>query len=281
MSLAALMQAGLPLNRKERFYTGTVFPMIVCRDGFRYFDHFTALIDEYRWQPLNVTPESANIQFFTEYGLAESIVSAAAERFAESPQERDTPDILIFIRGEHTALIALEAKMYLAPAPTALRRQMLRQKSLLDFLQDSLAIDDVHHAALVPEQWRIVLQDFEFPIITWNDLYKQFEAVIPGDYFLEILRLALDNYGDLVSQQHTGGKNNQLKMTGLSIYEQFKDGTLSMRVMGRQSGLDGSSIQQDIESGAWRTQLYETSSESDPPNRNWFYIDDFIARLED
>ena len=33
MSLSQMMMNELPLNRKERFYTGTVLPMIVCRDA--------------------------------------------------------------------------------------------------------------------------------------------------------------------------------------------------------------------------------------------------------
>lgn len=33
----------LPLNRKERFYTGTVLPAILAADGFAYLDRFLAL----------------------------------------------------------------------------------------------------------------------------------------------------------------------------------------------------------------------------------------------
>ena len=35
MTLEELMKSELPLNRKERFFTGTVSPMIVCRDNFK------------------------------------------------------------------------------------------------------------------------------------------------------------------------------------------------------------------------------------------------------
>ncbi|NLO27543.1 MAG: hypothetical protein GX113_05105 [Actinobacteria bacterium] len=34
MSLSNLMKTGLPLNRKERYFTGTVSPMIVSRVTF-------------------------------------------------------------------------------------------------------------------------------------------------------------------------------------------------------------------------------------------------------
>ncbi len=33
----------LPLNRKERYYTGTVLPMIVCCDEFAHFGRFLRL----------------------------------------------------------------------------------------------------------------------------------------------------------------------------------------------------------------------------------------------
>ena len=64
MSLKNLMNTELPLNRKERFYTGTVFPMIVCRDNFKYFDVFTSLIPGYEKEIIDTNPETANIQFF-------------------------------------------------------------------------------------------------------------------------------------------------------------------------------------------------------------------------
>jgi hypothetical protein len=38
MSLNKLFGERLPVNRKERYYTGTVLPGIVCQDGFKYFD---------------------------------------------------------------------------------------------------------------------------------------------------------------------------------------------------------------------------------------------------
>lgn len=281
MSLQDLMNNGLPINRKERFYTGTVFPMLVCQNEFRHFDRFTALIEGYVPQPIDVYPSTANIQFFTEYGLAESIIGNSAKRLVNPPYERDTPDIIILIRGTHSALIAIEAKMFLAPAPTALRRQMTDQRPLLNYLRDILSIDYVYHVALVPKQWQVTLGNFEFPVITWHDLYDQFLTVLPNDYFLTVLGIALDKYDDLVSHRSAdGGKNNERKMTGLSIYEGFKAETLTMNIMGRQSGLNGKPIGEDLETGNWQKQIYETSSATELPNPNWFYIEDFIARID-
>ena len=65
----AMMSTGLPLNRKERFYTGTVLPMIVCRDSFRHFDRFCRLIPGCPPLDINGDPR-AQIQFFSECNLA-------------------------------------------------------------------------------------------------------------------------------------------------------------------------------------------------------------------
>lgn len=67
MTLKELIDSGLPLNRKERFFTGTVFPMIVCRDNFKHFTRFTSLIKACEGLEIIAKPSSANIQFFTEY----------------------------------------------------------------------------------------------------------------------------------------------------------------------------------------------------------------------
>ncbi len=284
MSLQELMNSGLPINRKERFYTATVFPMLVCRDGFRHFDRFTTLIEGYTPQPIDVRPKSANIQFFTEYSFFDSIFSTnTTKRFPNLSDMRDTPDIIILIQqGIHTTLIAVEAKMFLAPAPTSLHRQMTNQKLLLGALKDDLHIDHIYHVALVPERWQAALRNFEFPVITWQNLYKQFITIVPDDYFLEVLRIALDTYDDLVSRA-SGGKNNEGYMKGLAIYAAFKSGTLMRSVMGREKGgLYGKPIKDDFESGRWRTQRYETSSKTELANTNpnWFKIEDFIAQID-
>jgi hypothetical protein len=44
MSLEELMSEDLPLNRKERFFTGTILPMLVCKDSFKHLHGLLALI---------------------------------------------------------------------------------------------------------------------------------------------------------------------------------------------------------------------------------------------
>lgn len=90
MSLSELMQTALPLNRKERYFTGTVLPMIVCADGFRQL-HLLAALMGCKLPRVKPDPASANIQFFTEYSLVESIYGVKTKaRFPTPPKTKDT-----------------------------------------------------------------------------------------------------------------------------------------------------------------------------------------------
>ncbi|CAN5821140.1 hypothetical protein BH24ACT5_BH24ACT5_30930 [soil metagenome] len=74
LNLGRTADERLPLNRKERYYTGTVLPMIVAADGFAHLHRFLHL-SGLRVDPAWVTPlvGGQDIQFFTEYGFAESV----------------------------------------------------------------------------------------------------------------------------------------------------------------------------------------------------------------
>ena len=97
-------------------------------------------------------------------------------------------------------------------------------------------------------------------------------------YFLEVLRVALERYDDLVSPRPTWGANAETKLTGAEIYERHHAGSLTTPWMGRHGGLNGAEITKDINSETWRGQLYECSSKP-VQNRNWFTVTEFIARF--
>src|SRR3990170_5849501 len=138
MALADLLAVGVPLNRKERFFTGTVFPQIVCADGGAHFERFLHLLG-LGDLPVSWALETTNIQFFTEYSLVESIFTEEDKvRFPDPPAEKFTPDIVILITGESPRLIALEAKMYDRPSRAELQLQMQRQSTLLQYLASCL-----------------------------------------------------------------------------------------------------------------------------------------------
>src|SRR5437868_2625512 len=94
-----LMSSGLPLNRKERFYTGTVLPMIICRNTFRDFGRFCSLLPG--CPPLDIDGDPRGyVQFFSEYNLVDSLVQSARVRFPNAPTGRQAPDIVALVDGK-------------------------------------------------------------------------------------------------------------------------------------------------------------------------------------
>ncbi len=285
MSLSDMMQNELPLNRKEKFFTGTVFPMIVCKDNFKHFPRLLGLIGCDEEVTVIADPDTSNIQFFTEYSLVESIVGPAESRFLKPPTSKDTPDVMALIRAEsgHKLLIAIEAKMYDVPTALSLQMQLDNQwNNILSYLKDQLQIDRLYHYALLPKALHDTLEadGFDYETITWEDLLGEYSQVYDNDYFLELLRIALESYGELVSRRMTFLANCEKKIPGAEIYDKFKKGILCMNVMGRAQGLTGEHLQKDIASGRWKVQWYETSSADTPPNRNWFHIRRFVEHID-
>lgn len=288
MSVKDLIDSELPLNRKERFFTGTVFPMLVCRDNFKYFNLFTSLIDG--CGDLNVSPSSPNIQFFTEYSLVESIITKAdKDRFPNPPRTKDTPDIIVLLAETPKTLLSIEAKMYDVPDAYKLKTQMDKQRKHIDYMKERLNIGAVYQCALLPEKlceqvsyqkkgYYYILES-EYQAITWEALYDKFKHVCPDDYFLNLLKLALDSYTDLVSHSWVSS-NCELKLCGRDIYKKYKSGTFNMNIMGRDKGLDGEPLKRDIESGRWKTQQYETSSKDSFFTENWFSIEEFVKQID-
>ncbi len=281
MTLEELLEKELPLNRKERFFTGTVFPMIVCRDNFKHFDLFASLL---RLEGLEIkaNPDYCNIQFFTEYNLRESIYDTETRsRFGKRPERNDTPDILILITGETKTLISIEAKMYDAPESYELEQQLINQeKYVLDFLREKLGIHSnfIHKYALLPKSLADELHDFAYPVITWDDILKEYGRIYTDDYFLDLLRIALDRYGKLRAERRGHSQNCERYMSGKDIYKEHTYSTPKMKVMGRQGGLKA--MRSDVDSGRWQKQMYETNSQDTLFTLNWFRISEFISEIE-
>ncbi|MFO7914631.1 MAG: hypothetical protein R6U43_02950 [Candidatus Krumholzibacteriales bacterium] len=279
------MENELPMNRKERFFTGTIFPMIVCREQFKYFNHFISLLDDLSNVEINAAPENSNIQFFTEYSLVESIIGESELRFPDPPVTKDTPDIITLIKTSDRGrvLIAIEAKMYNNPTVHKLKTQMDNQRdNILEYLRENLEISEIHHYALLPGALfdKIREAGFNYPVILWEDIYDIYRKLFGDDYFLEILRIAISSYEELVSRSAQYGMNCEEQLKGEYIYQNYKRGTLDKIVMGRNYGFYGNLLSEDISSGTWREQVYETSSAENPPNRNWFYIKEFVERID-
>ena len=288
MNMRELIRTELPLNRKERFFTGTVFPMLVCKDNFKHFNLFTSLIEGY--DDVHEVSSFSDIQFFTEYSLAESIVSKAdRDRFRDPPRAKDTPDVIILLTKQPKTMLSIEAKMYDVPDAYQLKTQMDSQRKHIEYLRDTLQIERIRQLALLPlglceqvsyqkNNTRYVSRS-EYQIVTWEELYQKYKDVCRDDYFLHLLKLALDLYPELQSHPWISS-NCELKICGREIYEKYKQGALAVKTMGRDKGLDGECLRRDIESGRWKTQQYETSSQECLPTDNWFLIQEFVKRVD-
>ena len=283
MSLKEMLGTELPLNRKERFFTGTVFPMLVCKDNFRHLHLLLTLLGVSPAPAIISTTNKENFLFFSEYSLVESLLGAAKQRFNNLPHTKDTPDIVILIKAETKILVALEAKMYDVPRADELNQQMYAQKKILESIQETLDVDKIYHYALLPEKLANKLaHGLTYPVITWETIYKEYEPICKNDYFFDLLRISLDMYDELASHgSDSYGLNSEEKMTGQQIYERFKLGTLEKLSMGRAGGLYGIKLKADIANDKWRRFPYETSTKKSVDlNGNWFGIKDFVEIIE-
>jgi len=226
------------------------------------------------------------VQIFTEYGLLESIFGDETRaRFPTPPEARDTPDILIYVDAQPPVLIAIEPKMYDRPTSEALELQMARQRKIgLDYLAPIVGIpaDRVFQLCLLPEQ---LLHEpdyasLAYPVLTWQSLHQAFTHHRSEDYWLAMLRLALDSYDALASRAAKWREHADGVLRGADIYERVRAGDLPFAVMGRNLGLHGEPLTEDVDSGRWRKQRYEVGSASEPHNANWFLISEFVALVD-
>jgi hypothetical protein len=269
----------LPMNRKERFFTGSVLPGLLSHDNLANLGVFTELCG------LHVGPfegvRASEIQIWSEYGFAESVFKPEdRSRFDGFDTAKDTPDVVIV--GPDW-LLAVEAKVYDWPDVGALRTQLDRQKSLVDYWTTALSLDPhrVKHVALLPAGYVSEAKpNIDQDVVSWEAVADAYRRVGPN-YWLDVLDVALEQWDDLVSKtRHLQfGSNSEATMTGQQIFDAFSAGTLTFAFMGRQGGLDGPGLAQDISTGGWRRRVYEVRS-TPIAARNWFAVDDFIARVD-
>ncbi len=165
--------------------------MLVCADDFAHFDRLTDMVGLGR-MAVDARPTSANVQFFTEYGFAESVIGEAKARFLDAPTRKDTPDVLIYIAGPRRALVAIEAKMYDRPTTAALNEQLAAQAKLVRYIAGRLDVDaaSIAHVALLPAALASEVGQLLVTTVTWERLLETYADVAPP-YFLEMLRVAL------------------------------------------------------------------------------------------
>ncbi len=281
-TLDDLLDRTLPLNRKERYYTGTVLPAIVCAENFAHL-HLLARLLPTGELVVRADPDDCTILFFTEYGLSESAIGPAAKRFDPPPVGKDTPDVVMLVTEPSPVLIALEAKLYDRPSRPDLLKQLQAQDTLLRPLVDQLhrMLDRpvrLVHAALLPAALASAVGDLGVPTITWERLRSTFQHVAPP-YFDAMLATAIKRYPELVSKW-VGHQDNEI--AGATLVQRYLDGDRTYPWMGRgDGGLFGKRVVNDIETGTWRTHHYQCAKTEIVNNPNWFAVADFITLLRD
>ncbi len=216
------------------------------------------------------------LQFFTEYNLAESLKGDDRRRFPDPRPGHDTPDLVL---AGPDWLLAVEAKMFHDPDSQALNAQLARQRVVIDYIAGALNIppDRVRHVFLLPKLLKAPGLDPNV-VVYWESVVEAYKVVGPT-YWVRILIEALDRYDKLRSQSSIYGANKDADLTGGEILADHHSPAPLYTYMGRNRGLDGPELANDIDAGGWRTHRYEVRREPLDAS-NWFPIADFVALVD-
>jgi hypothetical protein len=100
----------LPLNRKEAFYSATVLPGIIWSDGLAGFFRIIGKPNT----PIDLNPDTTNVQAFSEYGLLDAIRGSRliSDAWKQLDLSGETPDFVILIDQATPLLVVIEAKLF-------------------------------------------------------------------------------------------------------------------------------------------------------------------------
>jgi hypothetical protein len=276
---------GLPLNRKEVYFTATVLPGIICADNFIHFGKFLDLLGIKGLGAIDAT----KIQFFTEYSFA-STIDDEDSHLADFEGKHQQPDLLILIGGAPTTLIVVEAKMYSPVGKQSLVAQMESQeRELWYWINAKKPESRVVHAALLPQQMMPGIDnlgDCKFPhadrtrpVITWENIAEEFKNVSSGAYFVGVLNTALDKYPALVNQGWETEQYSDAKLPGVEIVAGYLRHNGKYHMMGRVGGIRGPKLRGDINTQRWWTYEYEVNV-SPQQRPHWFPISEFVKLVQ-
>jgi len=278
VSTAAAAHTRLPFNRKERYFTGTVLPMIVACEGFAHLGRFLGMCG---LGHVHETPGGwgQDLQFFTEYSFKNAVFTKEdKDRFRGMPSKEYVPDVVL--TGPDW-ILAVEAKMYHYPNQAKINNQVASQGRLIRYWAGAFDIPEsrIGHVALLPNVLSTATGVLDIPTITWEQVADEFRDVAPP-YWTAVLDFA--NGSRLVNTaSNTSGKNADAKITGAEIVSEYPRGTLVHPAkgpylsMGRQGGLNGPALANDLATGKWATQAYEIRVSTEP-RKNWFPIESFV-----
>lgn len=274
----------LPLNRKERFYTGTVFPSLLFHKGLSTFYDFLKSLRGFP-EEINETNTGDNFLFYTEYNLKES---AGLRNVGEKIETatKDTPDCIIeFLThnpGKLKLFVVIEAKMFSKVSPAGLKRQMsAQQKAVISVLKSKYKLTDqqILHIALVPKALGIT-ECGDYQVVYWDFFTEEkMFSKLQDNRFFNYLKFALDHYGELVQKGGTGMPTTcEGYLSGEEIYRKAKQGEILW--IGRRGGKK--TFLADIQTNKWRSRQYCFNSRK--PDRGmpgqWINSNEFIKMID-
>jgi hypothetical protein len=272
------LERELPLNRKERFYTGTVLPSLLFHKGLSIFYDFLKSLRGFP-KEINETNTGDNFLFYTEYNLKESAGSRNVGEKIETAT-KDTPDCIIEFLTPVKLFVVVEAKMFSKASQADLKRQMsAQQKAVISVLKSKYKLTDqqILHIALVPKALGIT-ECSDYQVVYW-DFFIEIFSKLQDNMFFNYLRFALDNYDKLV-QGKKWVKPSYVEdyLSGEEIYRKFKQGENLW--IGRQGGTK--IFLEDIQTGKWRKHKYYISSQKPERGKTgqWINSNEFIKMID-
>jgi hypothetical protein len=274
----------LPINRKERFYTGTVLPSLLFHNGLSNFYNFLEKINGFP-REVNENATRDNFLFYTDYNLKESAGDRNVGR--KIPTEKGyTPDIVIEILTPKKVFIIVEAKMFEKISQSKLNEQIIEQKKhVAEPLKKEFPLENnqIFHIALVPKALRIRDEKF-YQVINWEFFIDNQELDVVNNYFYNYLKFALDNYKRLVEKKSGQANTVEGHMNGAEVYRRGVNGESFWVGRGRRKGKATRGrieIEEEIKSNRWDREEYNINFTSlGPPTSNWISVKEFIELVD-
>jgi hypothetical protein len=183
-----IIKSELPINRKERFYTGTVLPAILFHNGLSNFYAFLNFMDGFP-KEINEKTTGDSFLFYTEYNLKESAGERSAGQLILTGAN-DTPDIVIEILKPKRIFIIMEGKMFAAINQEDIAEQISRQKEYIAeplLKKFNLLPNDIFHIALLPKALGISNSP-NFQVMNWEIFFDDKKFYCQNNLFFNYLK---------------------------------------------------------------------------------------------
>jgi len=277
-----IINSAAPFNREERFFTGSILPLLVGGNDFKDLKPLVDLMAP----SLNLSPEYSetrkSVLFYTEYNLKKSgYVKDSIKTVDDSDTkiEGDTPDVLFYVwDNDKVYLFAIEVKMYHRPTSDNLAMQIQRQYVVLKALAAKANIPDeyIFHYALLPAKTSLPYTD-KSKLITWEQIHELYSSKAVNRYATDALGYALKEYDNLVAKQNTGKNNSTETLSGWDIVNNHE--AIGIRFVGCSGGRKGERFIRLAMTDKWRFNSFQVTTADTCPNRNWFSIEEFLKAV--